>query len=1082
MQTTTDRPSVEQRLLEHIRLGEAADFDPSYPGRLNTVDGPHWDCEGDVIPAEAIVQLCSGKMQGVALGPRGIVIRGKKIQGDLNLSGMQFNSTLRMQNCSFSGEVILSACGFSLLDFSGSLFERGMRAEFLTVTGQLLLTACTAKDEVRLTNAKLGGDLDCSHARFENDAGAALDLRGAAVIGRVYLNDAVVMHGEIVLVSAKVGVLDCTNATLRNPNGVTLRCDGLDVGAVLLLRTGFSSEGIVRLYAAKIGIDLDCSGGSFLNPGRDALIASRVNVKGRVALTGCTTSGEVRFVAAVIGGELDCSGAGFDGGGSEENGTKAFRADQISIGLDMNFIADQRDRGFSARGEVILSGAKIGGNLNCSGAQFDSGRTEVKGTVAIRADQISVGRDIEFTMDQWFSKQGFSARGEVMLSGATIGGNLDCSGGSFDCSDKETGSVAINAAGINVGRDLLLRGKFAAKGQVFLHGARIGGDFDCSEGTLENRAGPALHAERATIAGILFLSKTTATGGIRLLSATVGGNLECAGSQLFRPDVEGSYALLADSAIIKGSAVFTDSFVAEGGIKLQGARIGGNFDCFGARFSNPSAFALEAPELNVDGRMILGVGAGSQRFEAEGAVWLSEARIGLKLECAGASIWTARREKPPSKDVTALSEGDSVQTRTDEPYVALIASGISVGSDVILGEGFTADGPVELPRAKIGGDFVFAGDIKAVSDGDAPLESGLLMDGANIAGPFTISGSVIGKVSLLGVKFGSDLGFNGAELENASHIALDAGGSIVARAVFCEKPFRATGRVSFSDIEVKLDMDCTGAVFKNPKDVALDFEGAKVGGRLNLESIRCAGVLNLSHARVGRFQDDAEHWPATGKLRLDGFEYDTFAGKAPLKAKARCEWIRRQGPELASRPQPYEQLIRVLRRMGHDRDARQVAIAKREAQRRGGEMSAWGRIANLLLKWTVAYGYKPQRALAIALATVVLGTGIFSAADEYQYMRPSKKSEYYLGSSTAIPGAGEATLLVNPDYPAFVAPVYSLEVFLPVGNLRQEDYWSPRQSGVLGWLAQAYVWVELLIGWTLTTVLLAALSGLIKRE
>jgi hypothetical protein len=54
--------------------------------------------------------------------------------------------------------------------------------------------------------------------------------------------------------------------------------------------------------------------------------------------------------------------------------------------------------------------------------------------------------------------------------------------------------------------------------------------------------------------------------------------------------------------------------------------------------------------------------------------------------------------------------------------------------------------------------------------------------------------------------------------------------------------------------------------------------------------------------------------------------------------------------------------------------------------------------------------------------------------------------------------------------------LYSLDVFLPVVNLRQEENWLP-----VGWW---YFWmpVQIFFGWTLTTFLIAALTGLIKRD
>jgi hypothetical protein len=81
---------------------------------------------------------------------------------------------------------------------------------------------------------------------------------------------------------------------------------------------------------------------------------------------------------------------------------------------------------------------------------------------------------------------GFTAHGEVRLLGAQIGGNLDCSGGTFKNPPQEgpqSGSTALNADGVNVTGSVFLRDGFAANGGVRLPGAQIGADLDCSGGT-----------------------------------------------------------------------------------------------------------------------------------------------------------------------------------------------------------------------------------------------------------------------------------------------------------------------------------------------------------------------------------------------------------------------------------------------------------------------------------------------------------------------------------------------------------------------------------------------------------------------
>jgi hypothetical protein len=74
--------------------------------------------------------------------------------------------------------------------------------------------------------------------------------------------------------------------------------------------------------------------------------------------------------------------------------------------------------GFEAQGEVDLSGAKIGGQLTCTGGKFWAEPT------ALTCYASTVGVDA-------FLINGFEAHGKVDLAGAKIAGQLDCTGGKF---------------------------------------------------------------------------------------------------------------------------------------------------------------------------------------------------------------------------------------------------------------------------------------------------------------------------------------------------------------------------------------------------------------------------------------------------------------------------------------------------------------------------------------------------------------------------------------------------------------------------------------------------------------------------
>jgi hypothetical protein len=225
-----------------------------------------------------------------------------------------------------------------------------------------------------------------------------------------------------------------------------IRADGATVKGSVFLRDRFHAEGEVRLIGAQIGGDLDCLGGTFKNPPKE---------------------------------KVDSSG-------------KALHADRISVAGSV-FLRD----GFSAEGEVRLLGAQIGGNLDCLGGTFKNPLKEKVNSSgkALSADGIRVTGGV-------FLKNSFSAEGEVRLLGAQIGGNLDCLGGTFKNPPKEkvdSSGKALSADGIRVTGGVFLRIGFSAEGEVRLLGAQIGGDLDCSDGTFSE-----LNIQTAIVKGNFF--------------------------------------------------------------------------------------------------------------------------------------------------------------------------------------------------------------------------------------------------------------------------------------------------------------------------------------------------------------------------------------------------------------------------------------------------------------------------------------------------------------------------------------------------------------------------------------------------
>lgn len=122
---------------------------------------------------------------------------------------------------------------------------------------------------------------------------------------------------------------------------------------------------------------------------------------------------------------------------------------------------------------------------------------------------------------------------------------------------------------------------------------------------------------------------------------------------------------------------------------------------------------------------------------------------------------------------------------------------------------------------------------------------------------------------------------------------------------------------------------------------------------------------------------------------------------------------------------------------------------------------------------------------------IAIGALVFSIGNRRHLMAETKLAEQVLDN-------GDQLGLVSPTYPRFNAIVYSLDVFLPFVDLNQVCYWipgekpsKPRKSRnclmhigrySLKWSAvlHSYLWFQTLAGWTLCTLLAAAVTGIVQ--
>jgi hypothetical protein len=412
----------------------------------------------------------------------------------------------------------------------------------------------------------------------------------------------------------------------------------------------------------------------------------------------------------------------------------------------------------------------------------------------------------------------------------------------------------------------------------------------------------------------------------------------------------------------------------------------------------------------------------------------------------------------------------------------ITAGRLEVAHDVVLGSGLTVTGPVRMPSAIIAGDLNLGGASLCPTSG-----ASLLFDGARIGARVYLRSSTRDKVRH---RFVAKHGVYGRN----SRIA---GGVICANGQFERELdferaqirgelslFHATVGTSLNLNAVQIDRDLTmNETTINAREVKM--ARARVGGTLTWEvrrSVQKSEVdefdVDLTQAQVGYLNDDLGRWHGA-KLTLDGFAFDGIKVAAPVRHAASFRhwldegrplhfvrrqawlpaWVRREDDSwLGARRRwlnsqklwsadPYDRTAAALNRAGEAPAARAISI-EREVRRRHGRWR--DRVPSWIFGLFIGHGYRPLQAVGWAVVAVAVAFAVL----------PHDSASY----------SGKA------DAPTFDAGLYALDAFLPI-DLKYVSGWTPH-----GQTASYITAGTIALGWIVTALLVAAVTGLIRRD
>lgn len=822
------------------------------------------------------------------------------------------------------------------------------------------------------------------------------------------------------------------------------------------------------------------------------------------------------------------------------------------LDLDRAVIARSLFLGRSELSRLDLIGAQVGGDLMLQGAKVLGPAS----THCLVADRLRCAGNVML--------DGGRFRGAVRLLGARIGGQLSATplaraepdekgrtedpalfvaeGDALVCEAAEIGaSVFLSDLGASGGLrfvDATIRGSLnldrAEMPQLRLAKAQVTGDINLRIARVLAPDGQAsVNADSLRCEGSLILDGGTFRGEIRLVGARIARQLN-ATPHRHAPAAAGEAPRYEAAAIwAEGDALSCDSAEISGGVFMTAVQVRGTVRFIGARLAsfNATPGPVTDPrsnELRAEYPAVFDAPGDALAFDRcaiRGGVFMRAAQVRGTFRLPGASIdgqfnlnlgATAGPVPPPPGDGAAAAPEAAQPARP----LALLAVNSRFRDTVSL-DLATLRGTVDLDGAQIAGNLSLVG-ARLGEGGGAPALNG---NGLAVAGDV-----------LFGVP--SERGRLHRRVEPAEGRARVAAG------------VDACGMVALNRAEIGGALVLNDALFRLSREeqpgpdpgVGLALEQARIRDRIEVHGLhpQSFAAIDLRGAATDLLDDlggrgwgepcAADQPPEDGRhargvlLLLSGLAYARLPeldersqarGRAagasvPERRRDRLAFLMRQFPGAAPRPedfnpQPFEQLVRVLRASGHPEDADWFAREKRRFRTRC-RVDRWlSRAWQRFLGLAFGHFYSPGRALATALVALALGMALVIAANEAGAF-VAKRRDVDLTSGTiallrpadrpparppatrepcwrfrlagpAAAGAARTDLAVLPE-----VAVIALDALMPLFNLKLDRRCEIDDAAPSAGLWSAGFVAYSLLGLVLIPLFIATVSGLARRD
>lgn len=237
----------------------------------------------------------------------------------------------------------------------------------------------------------------------------------------------------------------------------------------------------------------------------------------------------------------------------------------------------------------------------------------------------------------------------------------------------------------------------------------------------------------------------------------------------------------------------------------------------------------------------------------------------------------------------------------------------------------------------------------------------------------------------------------------------------------------------------------------------------------------------LRDATVGQLVMRSGNFPFKDGLNLHGFTFERFDGENHLAKQL----VEAQDPALFSRD-PYLQLERYYSNIGDEVEARKMYYQGRRDYRENAIWPLLTKWRDWWIKWLTGYGVKTWLLLVPICFFLIFGTVMFWSDDALQPRTTATSGTPSVTTETSTQPTETAAPATLPSEEqgsdSFEQKLvrrggYSLDLFLPVVNLRIDERWEPQEL-----VRETYALAHPLAGWILVPLLVASFAGIIRRQ